>query len=139
MSSIRRVVLFASALLLLTASSFAATKRIVVLTQSSNGTEINVSGVMWFAISTGARPQTAGSLWIASGTSAGASTAENTAIQNGSIYEESFSRSFPIATPAATIETVVIQMWTDRNAQIGGNGANIYYGVWYDGASWSQN
>jgi hypothetical protein len=136
---IKRAALFACALSLLAASGFAATKRIIVMTQSSNGTEITVSGVKWFPITTGARPQTFGSAWVASGTSTGASTAENTAIQNGAIYEEAFSRNFPVGTSAATIEATLIQAWIDRNAEINGNGANIYYGVWYDGASWSQS
>lgn len=139
MSSIKLRALLLLGILLLAAPAFAATKRIIVLTSSSNGVELNVSGVMWFVITTGARPQTSGSLWIASGTSSGASTAENTAIQNGTIYEEVFSRSFPVGTATATIQSALIQAWIDRNAQINGNGANVFYGVAYDGTSWSQN
>lgn len=115
-----------------------AVKRVIVMAVSSNGTELNASGVMWFPITSGARPQTGGSQWIASGSSSGASTAENTAIQNGSIYEEPFGRTFPIATPAATMEAVLQQAWTLRNTQINGIGSNIYYGVNWDGTTWAQ-
>lgn len=139
MSSIKRGLLCIGLLVALAIASSATTKRVIVLTYSSNGTQMQVTGVMWYAITTGARPQTSGSLWVASGTSTGASTAENQAIQAGTIYEETFSQVFPVSTPTATIESDLIQYWTDRNAQIAGNGANIYYGVWYDGTSWSQN
>lgn len=116
-----------------------AVKRVIVLTVGSNGTELSTNGVNWFPITSGVRTQTAGSQWVPSGTSLGASTAENQAIQAGTIYEENWSRNFPIGTTAANMEAVLAQLWADRNAQINGQGANIFYGVFFDGTAWSQS
>lgn len=107
-------------------------KEIIVLTQNSNGTTQNVQVAFWFAITTGPRPQTGGSQWT------GATTAENTAIQNGTVFEEVETFSFPVSTPVTAIKTIIQQYWTDRNAQIGGNGFNLWYGVFFDSVTgWS--
>src|SRR5277367_6269330 len=104
-------------------------KEIIVLSQSSNGTQVNYNGLFWFAITSKAVPQTAGSAWVAeAGVSTGPSGAENTAIQNGSVKEEPWGYSFPVATPISAIEAFLQQAWTNRNAQLNGVGGYQYYG-----------
>lgn len=113
-----------------------ATKQIIVLTQSTSETEVTYNVLFWFPITANPVSQANGSLWNASGTSAGATSAENTAIQNGSIKEEERSFDFPVGTPVAAIEAVLQQAWAKRNAQIAGQGANQFYGSYFDGSVW---
>jgi hypothetical protein len=116
-----------------------AVKRIIVLTQSSNETEINYSGLFWIPVTSGIRTQTSGSSWVANGSSVGASTAENTAIQNGTISEVGWNFSFPVGTPVATIEVFLQQAWANKDVQINGIGPNQFYGSWWDGTSWASS
>jgi hypothetical protein len=107
-------------------------KQIVVLSQDSNGTEVSYTVALWFPITSGARVQTSGSVWT------GASAAENSAIQAGTVKEETVGRSFPVGTTAAAIKSVLQQMWTERNAQINGIGPNVFYGIFFDSVTgWS--
>jgi hypothetical protein len=109
-----------------------ATKQIIVLGLTQNGTQITVQAAFWYPISVGALAQTSGSKWTA------ASTAENTAIQNGSILEEVQSFSFPVGTTTATIKDVLNKAWTQRNTALGGVGPNQYNGIFFDSVSgWS--
>jgi hypothetical protein len=123
-----------------TALAQGATKRIIVLDEAINpgGTTVSYSTLFWFPIANQPKPQSgsSGSEWVASGTSAGATAAENTAIKNGTILEEANSFSFPVGTPVTAIESVLQQAWTERNAQINGQGANQYYGAYFDGSAW---
>jgi hypothetical protein len=116
-----------------------ANKQIIVLSQQSNGIQVNYNVLFWYPITLNPVTQTAGSAWVPSGTSAGASAAENSAIQAGTIREEGGSFSFPVGTPVAAIESVLQQAWAKRNAQIAGQGANQFYGSWYDGTQWSAS
>src|SRR5205823_14960406 len=99
-------------------------KQIIVLSQSTNGTEVNYNVAFWYPITLNPVPQTAGSVWVPSGTSLGASAAENASIQAGTIREEGGSFSFPIGTPISAIEAVLQASWAKRNAQISSQGAN---------------
>lgn len=116
-----------------------AAKRIIVLTQSTNGTQLTYSGVFWIPITSGARPVSAASSWVPNGTSAGAVQAELTAIQNGTVFESPWVYSFPTGTAVATIEAYLQQAWTDLNAQVNGIGGNQFYGSWWDGTVWSNS
>jgi hypothetical protein len=116
-----------------------ATKQIIVLSQSTNGTEVTYQVAFWFAITLNPVSQTAGSLWVPSGTSLGASVAENSAIQAGTVREESASFSFPIGTPISAIEAVLQAAWAKRNTQISSQGANQFYGSWFDGTVWGAS
>ena len=113
-----------------------ATKQIIVLDQSSSELSVSYRVAFWYPITLNAVTQTAGSVWVASGTSLGASAAENTAIQTGTIREEVQNFSFPVGTPVSAIEAVLQQAWAKRNAQIAGQGANQFYGNFWDGVSW---
>lgn len=115
-----------------------ATKQIVVLDEGTSETQVSYRIAFWYPITVNAVPQTAGSVWVASGTSAGASVAENSAIQAGTIKEEVQSFSFPVGTPVSAIEAVLQQAWAKRNAQINGQGANQFYGAFYDGTAWGS-
>lgn len=115
-----------------------ATKQIIVLDENSNETEVNYRIAFWFSITLNAVSQTAGSVWVASGTSAGASAAENSAIQAGTIREEVRSFTFPVGSPVSAIEAILQQAWTKRNGQINGQGANQFYGAFFDGTSWGS-
>jgi hypothetical protein len=116
-----------------------ATKRVIVLNESYSESSVNYSGLFWFPITSAVKTQTAGSAWVPSGASVGAVTAENTAIQGGTIAEVSWSFTFPIGTPVATIESVLQQAWTSKNAQINGIGPNQFYGSFWDGVAWSNS
>lgn len=107
-------------------------KRIIVLTQSTSEAEVTYNCLFWFAITAGARTQTSGSAWVANGASVGASTTENQAIQAGTVLEEGHSFTFPVSTPIADIENVLLQAWTNRNTQINGIGPNQFYGAFND-------
>jgi hypothetical protein len=113
-----------------------ATKQIIVLDESTSETQVSYRVAFWFPITVNPVPQTAGSAWVPSGTSLGASAAENTALQVGTIKEELQSFTFPVGTPVSAIEAVLQQAWAKRNAQIGGQGANQFYGSFFDGTSW---
>jgi hypothetical protein len=110
-----------------------AAKRIIVVKQSTNGSNVCYSVANWYVITTGQQAQTAGSQW------SGASTPENTAIQNGSVLEEMANQCFPVAQDVTSIKSVLVQQWTNRNAQIGGIGPAQYQGVYFDATTgWSQ-
>jgi hypothetical protein len=115
-----------------------ATKQVIVLSESSNGTDVNYTVLFWYPITLNPVSRSSGSVWAASGTSLGASSAENTAVLNGSIYEEVRSFTFPVGTPIAAIQSVLQQAWTKRNAQIAGQGGNQFYGSYFDGSVWSS-
>lgn len=117
--------------------SFAATKQVIVLNQTSNGTDVTYNVLFWYPITANLVTRTSGSLWVASGTSTGATTAEHTAIQNGSILEESGSVTVPVGTPIAAIQAILQQKWAKRNTQIAGQGTNQFYGNFWDGGIWS--
>jgi hypothetical protein len=119
------------ALFLCTLPCFAA-KQIIVLGQQQTGTQIVINVVFWYPITSGALAQTKGSLWV------GASAAENTAIQNGTVLEESQSFDFPVGTTATTIKDVLNKAWTQRNTALGGVGPNMFNGIFFDSVSgWS--
>ena len=113
-----------------------AAKQIIVLTEETNETEVSYGVLFWFPITLNPLARTAGSTWTASGSSAGATAAENTAVQNGSILEEEHSYSFPVGTPVSAIQAILQAAWAKRNAQIAGQGANQYYGDYFDGTAW---
>jgi hypothetical protein len=110
---------------------------IIILSVTQTESELQVSCLFWFAITSGVRTQTAGSAWVASGSSAGASAAQNSAIQAGTILEESHNFTFPIGTSQATVENYLQQAWTNRNGQINGVGPNLYYGAYWNGSAWA--
>jgi hypothetical protein len=99
--------------------------------QSSPGT-LTVSGWFWFPITSGIKTQTNGSAW------SGASAAENTAIQNGTVQEVAFARSYPAGLPTANIKADLQQAWGNKNAQIGGVGPAQFANVFFDSSTgWS--
>ncbi len=51
------LVIFLTLSLALVAGAANPDKTIIVLTTASNGTTLNVTGVMWFTITTGSRPR----------------------------------------------------------------------------------
>jgi hypothetical protein len=115
-------------------------KQIIVLEVTEQNNELIVSGVFWLPISTGALPQTNGSIWTAvSGVSAGASSAENTAIEAGTVKETPFTLNFPLGTPIATIQTTLLQAYTEAAASTSTQGPAQYYGTYYNGTSWGQS
>ena len=116
-----------------------ATKQIIVLDEQTNETEVTYRIAFWYPITLNPVPQSAGSVWAPLGTSAGASTAENQAIQAGTIKEELRTFDFPVGTPVSAIEAVLQQGWAKRNAQINGQGANQFYGSFFDGAAWGAS
>lgn len=116
-----------------------STPEVIALDESFSETSFTLRFAFWFPITKNPTPQpgSAGSVWTASGTSAGATVAQNTAIQNGTILEEVRTFTFPVGTPVAAIEAVVQQAWIERNAQINGQGANQFYGDYFNGAAWA--
>lgn len=107
-------------------------KRIINLGAQVSGTNLIVTAVFWYQISSGAKAQVNGSLW------SGASAPENTAIQNGAVFEEQQSFSFPLSTAGAAIEAQLLQTWVNRNAQINGQGPALYANVFNDSVTgWS--
>ena len=91
-----------------------------------------MSCVFWYPISSGGLAQASGSAW------SGASAGENTAIQNGSVLEEQQTFQFPVGTTPANIEAQLLQLWTNRNTQLGGKGPAQFAGVFNDSATgWS--
>jgi hypothetical protein len=107
--------------------------QIIVLGASLNSVMLNVSVVLWYSITSGAKTVPGVSAWP------NASAAENTAIQNGSILEESTSFQFPVGTPTATMEAYLLQYWTNRNAQIAGVGPAQFANFGYNGTAWVSN
>lgn len=111
-------------------------KQIIVQSQSTSETEVIYNVLFWFPITKQPVTQTAGSSWTPSGTSLGASSAENQAIQAGTVKEEGHSYVFPINLAVANIEAFLQQAWANRNAQLNGQGANQFYGSFFDGTTW---
>jgi hypothetical protein len=116
-----------------------ATQQVIVLENFSNETETTYTGLFWFPITSGIRPQTNGSAWTASGSSAGATTAENAAIEAGTIIEIGWSYTFPNNFAIADVQAFLQQAWANKNVQINGVGPNLYYGYWWNGTSWSNS
>lgn len=107
-------------------------KQIIVLNRQISETDQIIEVVFWFSITQGAEAVTSNSLWN------GASSAENTAIQNGSVKEEAFTFTYPVSLAATNIKADLQQRWTNRNAEIGGIGPAVYYGIYLDNSTgWS--
>lgn len=104
--------------------------QIIVTGSTNSGIMLSLNLVFWYPISTGAKATSGVSAW------SGASTAENTAIQNGSILEETTTFQFPNGLSAASIEAFLLQYWTNRNNQINGVGPGQYASFGYNGTSW---
>lgn len=117
----------------------ATTKRIIVLDKISNGTTDIYNVAFWFNITSGLQPQTNGSQWVAvAGGSTGASQQENADIQSGAVKEEVAGWPFPTGSPATAVKAILLQGWTNRNAQLNGIGPDQYYGIFDDSvAGWS--
>ena len=118
-------------------------KQVIILSQNSNGTQININGLFWFPITTRPQPQSNGSQWATiPGVSVGPSPAETAAIQAGTVKEESFNFTFPIGVAPAVSEGYMQEAWAARNAEINGIGGYVYYGAYYDpsanGGTWAQ-
>lgn len=109
-------------------------KRIIILGVGVQSDVFShVDAVFWYPITQGALPTPNGSAWT------GASTAETQAIQNGTVLEERNPFQFPVGMATATIEAVLLQYWTDRNAQINGRGPGVFSGTFNDSnTGWSQ-
>lgn len=109
-------------------------KRVIILGVSLSNPFNTATAVFWYPVTQAntQRPQAGGSVW------AGASTAENTAIQNGTVIEESQSFQIPTGLTLAQAEAILLQYWTTRNAQINGFGPNLFNGVFNDSVTgWS--
>jgi hypothetical protein len=107
-------------------------KQIIVLGASTDPILTSISCVFWYPITSGTKAQANGSLW------ANASAAENTAIQNGTVLEESRGFQFPSGLTAANIKAFLVQYWTNRNAQINGVGPGLFANVFDDSVTgWS--
>jgi len=111
----------------------AATKRVIALSTTPNGSSIIILAAFWYNITTGitAKP-TASSQW------SGATAADNTAIQNGTVIEEIEPFPFPLGVQGTTIKDVLLSRWNVRNGELNGQGPNVYYGIFNDSVSgWS--
>jgi hypothetical protein len=120
-------------LLFLVALPCFATKQMIVVHQSTNGSQVCYQIANWYVITTGQQAQNLGSTWT------GASAAENTAIQNGSVLEEVSTTCFPVGQDVASIKAVLLKYWGVRNGEISGIGPAQFQGVFFDSVSgWSQ-
>ena len=117
----------------------AATKRVIALSATPNGSSIIILAAFWYNITSGITPRpNISSQWIASPNSPGASTADNTAIQNGTVIEEIEPFPFPLGVQGATIKDVLLSRWNVRNGELNGQGPDVYYGIFNDSVSgWS--
>jgi hypothetical protein len=107
-------------------------KQIILQGVSINSLYTTINGLFWFPITSGAKAQSNGSAWTS------ASAAENTAIQSGTVLEESGSFQFPTGTTTANIKAYLLQYWTNRNTQINGVGPGLFANVFEDSVTgWS--
>jgi hypothetical protein len=107
--------------------------QIIILGSNINSVFTTVSLVFWYPITTGALATGGVSAWPK------ASAAENAAIQAGTILEEQQSFQFPTGLTAAQMETYLLQYWTNRNAQLNGQGPGMFQNVGYNGTAWVAN
>jgi hypothetical protein len=103
---------------------------IIVLGSSINSLFMSISLVFWYPITTGMAPVGGTSVWSK------ASSAENAAIQAGTVLEEQQTFQFPTGFSFANIQTFLLQYWTNRNAQLGGQGPGMYANAGYNGTAW---
>jgi hypothetical protein len=107
-------------------------KQIIILGTNQNSLWTNISCVLWYPITSGAKTQTTGSVW------SGAAAAENSAIQAGTVLEEQNTFQFPTNLPTANMKAFLQQYYANRNAQINGVGPGLYQNVYDDNATgWS--
>lgn len=111
-------------------------KQIIVQSVSPQvGGETMVNVVFWFPVASGKeypRPN-AGSVYP------GAQAAEITAIQAGSVIEESRSYIIPSNYTKAQAEAFLLAAFNSRQTYLGTRPAvGEFYGVSYDGSAWSS-
>ncbi len=109
------------------------TTQIIILGSSINSVFTTVNLVFWFPITAGAQAASGVSAWPK------ASAAENAAIQAGTILEEQQTFQFPTGMTAAQMENYCLQYWTNRNAQLNGQGPGMFANVGYNGTAWVAN
>jgi len=107
--------------------------QIIILGSNINSVFTTVNMVFWYPITTGAAAISGISAWPK------ASTAENAAIQAGTILEEQQTFQFPTGFTTAQMEEYCLQYWTNRNAQLGGQGPGMFANTGYNGTAWVAN
>jgi hypothetical protein len=117
-------------------------RQIIVLeTRKAVDGVTNVTGVNWFAIAAAnARVPRNGYVSAASGlTGAKAITpAEQTALEDGSVREESFAVQLAASTTNAQIQAELVRRYTDRAAAIAAEPpTRQFYGASWDGSVWT--
>jgi hypothetical protein len=105
-------------------------KQIIILgSQIQDGSSAILTYAFWFPITSGQQKRDSGSAWP------GASVEENAAIQSGDVLEELGSYQAPRGGDAAVVEGILLQLWTNRNAEIAGKGPASFAGMFYDDAT----
>jgi hypothetical protein len=113
-----------------------AAKQIITLeTNTADGGQISVRVAMWFPVTAGKelpRPDMLKSAW------SGASAGEMTALQTGTVVEETRTFNFPNSYTVTQIKAALVAAYATRATYL----ATLpfqgqYYGIFYDGATWS--
>lgn len=108
-------------------------KQIIILRVTKGpGGDDNVSYLFWLAVASGREVPGVNptSAW------SGASLLENTAIANGSVIEEPYSRQYPVSATATQIRNDLVAKFNARQAEIAAlPDPNKYNGRFYDPAT----
>lgn len=105
---------------------------VIILDRDTNDNEF--SYVLWADVPVARQPfyanANAKSAW------AGATTADNTALQNGSVVEQSGAQRVPVGATTAQMQAFLQQRWTDYQAAITAANPWQRYGSTWDGTTW---
>jgi hypothetical protein len=116
-----------------------AARQIIVLeTNPADGGQIAVRAAFWFPVTAGQEVPKPGFVSAITKDPFKPTAQEATDLQDGKVFEEVKSFSFPDNTLAATIKSSLVSFYQRRAAYLATMPfQGKFYGVSYDGAAWS--
>lgn len=125
--------------LMLPAVSFAAVQVIVLSVNDAGSNHVSYNYLCWLNSPNALPNPNFVSAWKALGSSAGPTTPQVTALQNGTVVEQSSSLVVSSATAITSVENTMISDCSTRQAYINGiPGQGIFYGQTWNGTTWVQ-
>lgn len=123
--------------LLLPVTAFGAVQVIVLNVNDAGSNNVSYQYLCWLTISNPVANPNFVSEWKASGSSAGPNSSQISALQAGTIKEESYSLTVSSTTPVSTVESDIISFCSTRQSYLNGiPGPGIYYGYTWGGSAW---
>jgi hypothetical protein len=131
--------LVSALMVLVPVASFAAVQVVVLNVQDAGSGRVSYNYLCWLNAPNPLPNPSFVSAWKALGASAGPSAAQITALQNGTVIEQTGSVTVSSATAISSVENTLTSDCSTRQAYISNiPGAGSFYGFTWNGTAWVQ-